>query len=181
MAENIQELPGWPIDNLYRSIWEQNDNALWRYAGNVLFVMGGLFAIAAFLDGKYEALLKWPLILPPIGYVLRRMSKAPPRFFEIFRDHSDRIVWLYMKDIRYVGSGARPPRREVMVCLADRQVINVMADWEQGEELLLRFSSLVPEAAVGFDPEYRQAFERDPASLRRPKGVWRYARPAVPA
>jgi hypothetical protein len=178
MAQTIHEIPGWPVDDLYRNVYGANDRTLERWGAIAAFVIGGLCMVvgatkSSSSDGMpASSWLFFGVLLVGAGAALIWKSRQPPAFVELFRSSVARIVWLYIKTI-HVRGAVRGTRYELIVGLDDRSqhVIQVWHDDPEGA--LKRFSALAPQAASGYSPEDARAFAQDPRSLLRPKAVRR--------
>jgi hypothetical protein len=182
MAEkNIEEIPGWPVDDLYRAVYANNNNRDLRMFAIILFVVGGLLLLTGGLNlnssnsSSAQQAPTWlflGLLAVGGGVALVLQSKKPPKFVLLFRDSPQRIVWLYITQVSIRGaySGSR---KDLNICLDDRTSVVLRLSSQDGEPALARFAALVPQAAVGYSVENRTGFQRDPRSLLRPKGVRR--------
>lgn len=88
--------------------------------------------------------------------------------FKVLRERPNDVVWAYVSTTR---QGASVVRSEVMLGMADGKRLAVNAAIGNEQELLNGLSRSVPQATIGFSPEFEQQFIKDPSSLRRNAAV----------
>ncbi|MBD3329687.1 hypothetical protein GF357_04300 [Candidatus Dojkabacteria bacterium] len=111
------------------------------------------------------------VLFPVVLFEQSRNTQKTQRLINVVRGLSGEIVWLY-KLVSTGGVGATPASSAqvasfsfAVVGLLDGSILTIGLPEHEVEELLSKFHTEFPEAAVGYSKDWERLFKKDPSKF----------------